>query len=105
VITAKKVYREILEMPVKEREKLFAVIARQGFEKDLYVHAEVFENLDEPFTITEAAEYLEVADITVRRWAKEGVLKSGRVGRNIVFDPDDLRNFKHARKRISHNRI
>jgi len=105
VITAEKVYKEILEMPVKEREKLFAVIARQGFEKDLYVHAEVFENLDEPFTIMEAAEYLEVAEITVRRWVKEGVLRSGRVGRNIVFEPGDLRDFKRARKRISHSRI
>jgi len=101
VTTAEKIYREILEMPVKEREKLFAVIARQGFEKDLYVHAEVFENLDEPFTTAEAAEYLDVAEITVRRWVKEGTLKSRRIGRNIVFDPDDLRDFKRTRKRMS----
>lgn len=97
MITAEKVYKEILEMPVKERERLFAVIARQGFEKDLYTHAEVFEDLDEPFTIKEAAEYLEVAEITVRRWVKEGSLKSRRIGRNIVFDPGDLRDFKRAR--------
>ncbi|MDA8091185.1 MAG: hypothetical protein M0Z61_13330 [Nitrospiraceae bacterium] len=32
-------------MPVKEREKLFAVIARQGFEKDIYTHAEMFDGL------------------------------------------------------------
>jgi excisionase family DNA binding protein len=98
MITAEKVYKEILEMPVKERERLFAVIARQGFEKDLYTHAEVFEDLDEPFTIKEAAEYLDVAEITVRRWVKEGSLKSRRIGRSIVLDPDDLRDFKRARK-------
>lgn len=98
MITAEKVYKEILEMPVKEREKLFAVIARKGFEKDFYAHDEVFGDLGEPFTIREAAEYLEVAEITVRRWAKEGSLRSRKIGRSVVFDPDDLRNFRRTRK-------
>jgi len=98
MITAEKVYREILEMPVKERERLFIVIARQGFEKDLYTHAEVFEDLGEPFTIKEAAEYLDVAEITVRRWVTEGSLKSLRIGRSIVFNPQDLSDFKRTRK-------
>jgi len=97
MITAEKVYKEILEMPVKERERLFAVIARQGFEKGTYTHAEVFEGLDEPFTIGEAAEYLEVAEITVRRWVKAGSIRSRRIGRSIVLDPDDLRDFKRSR--------
>ena len=97
MITAEKVYKEILEMPLKERERLFAVIARQGFEKDTYTHVEVFEDLDRPFTINEAAEYLEVAEITVRRWVKEGSLKSRRIGRSIVLDSDDLRDFKRSR--------
>jgi hypothetical protein len=48
MITAEKVYKEILEMPLKERERLFTVIARQGFEKDTYTHAEVFEDLNGP---------------------------------------------------------
>ena len=34
MITAKQVYKEILEMPVKERKRLFTVIARRGFEKE-----------------------------------------------------------------------
>ncbi len=97
MITAEKVYKEIVEMSLKERERLFAVIARQGFEKDTYTHAEVFETLDKPFTIKEAAEYLEAAEITVRRWVKEESLKSRRIGRSIVFDPDDLREFKRSR--------
>ncbi len=98
MITAEKVYKEILEMPVKEREELFTVIARQGFEKDLYTHAEVFDDLGEPFTIREAAKHLEVAEITVRRWVKEGSLKSQKIGRSIVFAPDDLRKFKRSRR-------
>jgi hypothetical protein len=43
------------------------VIAQRGFEKDAYTHEEVFGDLKEPFTIKEAAEYLEVAEITIRR--------------------------------------
>lgn len=94
-ITAEKVYKEILEMPIKEREKLFTVIARQGFEKEFYKHDEVFGDIRrEPFTIKEAAEYLEVAEITVRRWVKIGDLKSRKIGKNIVFDADELKAFK-----------
>lgn len=94
-LTAEKVYKEILEMPVKEREKLFTAIARQGFEKELYTHDEVFKDIRrEPFTIKEAAEYLEVAEITVRRWVKAEILKSKRIGKNIVFDVDELKRFK-----------
>lgn len=98
MITAKQVYKEILEMPVKERERLFTVIARRGFEKDHYTHDEVFEDIKKsPFTIKEAAEYLEVAEITIRRWVSEGMLKSKRIGRNIVFYADDLKAFKKER--------
>lgn len=98
MITAEKVYKEILEMPVKEREKLFVVIAKRGFEKDLYTHEEVFDDIRQaPFTIREASEYLEVAEITVRRWAKEGILKSMRIGKNIVFVADVLKELKSKR--------
>ncbi len=99
MITAEKVYKEIIAMPPKERERLFAVIARHGFEKDLYTHEEVFGDIRQsPFTIKEAAEYLEVAEITVRRWANDGSLKSRRLGRNIVFDSDVLRELKRKRQ-------
>lgn len=100
MITAEKVYKEIVAMPVKEREKLFSVIARRGFEKELYTHSEVFSAVrEEPFTVREAAEYLEVAEITVRRFVRDGTLKVRRVGRNMVFDADDLRTFKKFRAR------
>ncbi|MEW6408966.1 MAG: helix-turn-helix domain-containing protein [Nitrospirota bacterium] len=103
MITAEKVYKEILEMPVKEREKLFTVIAKRGFEKDLYTNDEVFDDIRRsPFTIKEAAEYLEVAEITVRRLVKEGNLAARRLGKNIVFDADDLKAFKRQRKYVRH---
>jgi len=92
MITAERVYKEILEMPLKEREKLFAVIARRGFEKDFYSHDEVFDEIRQaPFMLKEAAEYLGIAEITLRRWVKAGNIKYERVGRNIVFDPDELK--------------
>ena len=98
MITAEKVYKEIVSMPVDEREKLFTVIARKGFEKNLCTHEEVFGDVRQyPFTIKEAAEYLEVAAITVRRWAKEGSIKSERLGKNIVFNADELKRFKRKR--------
>ena len=98
MITAEKVYKEILEMQLKEREKLFAVIARKGFEKDFYSHEEVFDEIRQsPFTVKEAAEYLEIAEITLRRWIKAGNVKYKRVGRNIVFDPDELKSFKRMK--------
>lgn len=99
MLTADKVYKDILEMPLKEREKLFSVIAKRGFEKDLYTHDEVFDDIRQsPFTIKEAAEYLEVAEITIRRWVNGGILKSKRIGKNIVFDADVLKEFKNKRR-------
>ena len=86
-------------MPLQEREKLFSVIARRGFEKDFYAHDEVFDEIRlSPFTLKEAAEYLEVAEITLRRWVKAGDIRYKRVGRNIVFDPDDLKAVKKNRR-------
>jgi excisionase family DNA binding protein len=101
VKTAQNVYKEILDMSIEEREKLFAVIARRGFEKDYYKHDEVFDEIRQsPFTIKEASEYLEVAEITVRRWVKSKKIKARRVGRNIVFNVDDLKIFKKKNKAL-----
>jgi excisionase family DNA binding protein len=95
MITAEKVYKDILDMLLKEREKLFGVIARHGFEKDLYDHDEVFDEIRQsPFTVKEAAEYLEVAEITLRRWIKAEKIEYERIGRNILFDADKLKAFK-----------
>ena len=98
MITAVKVYKDILKMQVEEREKLFATIARRGFEKDLYTHDEVFDDIRRsPFSLKEAAEYLNVAEITIRRWIKAGKLNYKRIGRSFVFDPDELKKFKKTK--------
>jgi excisionase family DNA binding protein len=98
MITAEKIYKDMLRMPVEEREKLFATIARRGFEKDFYTHDEVFGDIRRtPFSLKEAAEYLDIAEITLRRWVKAGRLNFKRIGRNIVFDPDELKAYKKSR--------
>lgn len=95
MITAEKVYKEIVEMPIKERERLFAIIAKRGFEKEIYSHEEVFGELRQtPFVISEAAEYLGVSVITLRRWVKQGKVKANKIGRSLVFDADDLKRIK-----------
>ena len=100
MITAGKIYKDILTMPVSEREKLFATIARRGFEKDLYTHDEVFGDIRlSPFSLKEAAEYLEVAEITLRRWVKAGKLNYKKIGRNFVFGPDELKAFKKSKSK------
>jgi excisionase family DNA binding protein len=74
------------------------VIARKGFEKDSYIHEEVFGDIREtPFTLKEAAQYLEVAEITMRRWVQSGNIHHRKVGKNITFDPDELKRFKKSR--------
>ena len=66
--------------------------------KNFNTHNEVFNDIRQaPFTIKEASEYLEVAEITVRRWVTDGILKSKRIGRSIVFDVDELKMFKRQR--------
>ncbi|MCF8131110.1 MAG: excisionase family DNA-binding protein [Deltaproteobacteria bacterium] len=98
MITAEKLYRDMVEMPVEEREKLFAVIARRGFEKDTYTRQEVFDDIRRaPFTTKEAAEYLEISEITLRRWIKAGKIPFQRMGRNLLFDVNELKSFKSAR--------
>lgn len=55
---------------------------------------EVFGDLPSTLTIKESSEYLDVAEVTVRRWAKEGKLPFHKVGKNYVFAVDDLRKWK-----------
>ena len=98
MITAEKVYEEILDMPLKEREKLFAVIARRGFEKDLYSHDEVFNEIrQEPFTVKEAAEYFEVAEITLRRWIKAGKIIPVRGDGRTLIPKSEIERLKAAK--------
>ncbi len=76
-----KIYKDIVLLPVAERERLFSLIARKGFDKDDYTYDEVFGGIPSPLTIEESSEYLKVAEVTVRRWAKKGKLPFHKVGK------------------------
>ncbi len=97
--SAERIYKDIVSLPIAERERLFSLIARKGFDKDEYAYEEVFGDIPATLTIRESAEYLEVAEVTVRRWAKEGKLPFHKIGKNYVFATDDLRKVK--RKSLS----
>ena len=65
---------------------------------DLDTHEEVFDDIRRsPFSLKEAAEYLDVAEITLRRWIKAGKLNFNRIGSNFVINPDELKAFKKSR--------
>ena len=59
-----------------------------------YDYDEDFDDIPSTFTIKETSEYLEVAEITIRRWAKEGKLSFHKISKNYVFLIDDLRKLK-----------
>ena len=97
--SAEQIYKNIVLLSVAERERLFSIIARKGFDKDEYTYDEVFGDLPSTLTIKESSEYLDVAEVTVRRWAKEGKLPFHKVGKNYVFAVDDLRKWKRKTPR------
>lgn len=47
-----------------------------------------------------AAEYLEIAEIILRKWVKAGNIIYESIGRNIVFAPDELKAFEIKRVSI-----
>lgn len=77
-------------------ERLFTIIARSGFEKDRYSYDEVFDDIPSSFTLKEASQYLEMAEITVRRLVKSGKINFSKVGKNYVIGIDDLKAFKRS---------
>lgn len=96
MITAQDVYSEIVRMPASERAKLFTLIATHGLEGAVFPYDDVFGDLPEALSLKDAAEYLEVAEITIRRWIKEGKLSPSRIGRNYAFNVKDLRALKKS---------
>ena len=98
-LTAEDLFSEIRRMPTKERERFFLILTRNAFRDDDFTHEHVFGHLNrEPFSASEAAEYLEVSLPTLRRYVQSGKLRpSHTVGRNQMFSAEDLRVRKRAR--------
>jgi len=101
MLTAEKIYKDILDLPLKEREKLFMAIARKGFEKDSYLHDEVFSDLNaSPFTIKERPNTRNCRD-NHKALCKNGSLKARKLGKSLIFNTDDLKTFKKKRQNLA----
>ncbi|OGU10777.1 MAG: hypothetical protein A2075_06390 [Geobacteraceae bacterium GWC2_58_44] len=94
MLKANEIYSDIVKMPVSERAKLFTLIATYGFKESNHTYDDVFSDLPEALSLKDTAQYLEVAEITIRRWIKEGKLSPSRIGKNYAFSVSDLRAFK-----------
>ncbi len=101
-MTAEDLYAEMQQMPSSERSRFFELLASRAFREEDYTHDQVFGAVySEPFTIPEAAEYLEVSVPTLRRYVQSGKLKPAQiVGRSQLFNAADLRLFKRSKNAI-----
>jgi len=95
-MTAEDLFSEMKRMPSAERIKFFSLLTTNAFRDDDFTHEQVFGALhQEPFSASEAAEYLEVSLPTLRRHVQSGkLLPSHVVGRNQMFSAQSLRAFK-----------
>lgn len=98
-LTAEDLFSEMKRMPAKERMRFFSLLASNAFRNDDFSHEQVFGHLQqEPFSASEAAEYLEVSLPTLRRHVQSGrLVPSHVVGRNQMFSAQTLRTFKRTR--------
>ena len=101
MLTAEKVIKEIYLLPIEERQKIALHIIEFGIRGP---HQDVPEILDikawqdeiakKPFNLKEAAEYLGVSSVTIRRWVKAGRVSASKIGRAYTFDVRDLKELK-----------
>ena len=101
MLTAEKVIEEIYLLPLAERQKIAYHIIEFGIRgpsKDtpelLDMKAWQDEIAKKPFNLKEAAEYLGVSTVTLRRWVKAGRVSASKIGRAYTFDVRVLKNLK-----------
>lgn len=89
----------MMRMPATERVRFFSLLTGSALRNDDFTHEQIFGHLQqEPFSTSEAAEYLEVSVPTLRRYVQSGKLvPSHVVGRNQMFSAQTLRAFKRSR--------
>ncbi len=97
-LTAEDLYTEMKRMPTSERTRFFVMLTSNAFREDDFTHEQVFGAVHrEPFSVPEAAEYLEVSVPTLRRYVQSGKLRPSQVvGRSQLFDAAVLRSFKKS---------
>lgn len=48
----------------------------------------------------EVCDYLELKEVTVKRYVREGLLDSEQSGANLEFDPEKVKKFKDLQDRL-----
>ncbi len=56
------------------------------------------------YSLIEVSELLNITYPTVRKYVKEGKLRSQRVGRNYLVTDESIRNFLKSRQKLFSNR-
>ncbi len=56
---------------------------------------------DKMLKIDEACSILNVSEVTVKRWAREHLLKSVKEGKEILFPEDDVLKYKEINDRLT----
>ena len=99
--TAEKIIKDIYSLPIKEREKIARHIVVFGIKDRRPDTPEVLDIkgwqdkiAQRPFSLKQAAEYLGVSAVTVRRWIKTGRISAHQMGRAYTFDVRYLKEFK-----------
>jgi excisionase family DNA binding protein len=61
------------------------------------------ENLSQNFTVKDAANFLNVSELTIRNYIKRGLIKADRLGNRIIINrvklEDSLKEFKSLKYR------
>ena len=101
MLTAEKVIEEIYLLPLKERQKIALHIMEFGIRGQNQEVPEILnmkawqdEIAKKPFNLKEAAEYLGVSSVTLRRWVKAGRVSASKIGRAYTFDVSVLKELK-----------
>jgi len=56
---------------------------------------------DKMLSIAEASSLLNVSEVTVKRWAREHLLKSVKQGNDLLFPEPDVLKYKEINDRLS----
>jgi excisionase family DNA binding protein len=103
MLTAEKVIKEMYLLPLEERQKIARHIIEFGIRGPYPDAPEILdiktwqdEIARKPFNLKQAAEYLGVSSVTLRRWVKAGQVLASKIGRAYTFDVRDLKELKKA---------
>ena len=101
MLTAEKVIEEIYQLPLEERQKIAYHIIAFGIRDPsretpelLDIKAWQDKIAEKPFNLREAAEYLGISSVTLRRWVKAGRVSASKIGRAYTFDVRVLKKLK-----------